>query len=68
MAKLGAGETVQQLRELLWLLFQRSSVQFPATTHWLTIILMGLNVLFCHAGIHANRTLMYIKYINKGEC
>lgn len=30
MAKLGAGETVQQLRELLWLLFQRSSVQFPA--------------------------------------
>lgn len=37
-----------------WLLFQRSRVDFPATTNWLTIILKGTGCL------HANRALVCI--------
>jgi hypothetical protein len=38
--KFMAGEMVQQLRA--WLFFQRSWVQFPATTWWLTTICNGI--------------------------
>jgi hypothetical protein len=52
----GAGEMAQWLRALATL-----PVQFPATTWWLVTICNGPDTLFCNAGIHENRALIYIK-------